>query len=61
MTAATKTVRDQAFEPMECSIPPELTIAEYRDRRRQSQSNEPRQGPRPQASAKRRLAGLISR
>ena len=61
MTAATKTVRDQGFEPMECSIPPELTIAEYRGRRRQSQSHEAKQGPRPQASAKRRLAGLISR
>jgi hypothetical protein len=61
MTAATKTVRDQGFEPMECSIPPGLTIAEYRDRRRQSEGSEPKQAPRPQASARRRLAGLISR
>jgi hypothetical protein len=33
MTATTRTVRDQAFEPLECTIPEELTIAEYRDRR----------------------------
>jgi hypothetical protein len=33
MTTATRTVREQAFEPLECSIPEELTIAEYRDRR----------------------------
>jgi hypothetical protein len=33
MTAATRTVREQAFEPLECSIPEELTIAEYRSRR----------------------------
>ena len=33
MTATTRTVQDQAFEPLECSIPEELTIAEYRSRR----------------------------
>jgi len=33
MTPTTRTVQDQAFEPLECSIPEELTIAEYRNRR----------------------------
>jgi hypothetical protein len=33
MSATTRTVRDQAFEPLECDIPEELTIAEYRNRR----------------------------
>ena len=33
MSATTRTVRDQAFEPLECDIPEELTIAEYRSRR----------------------------
>jgi hypothetical protein len=33
MTATTRTVREQAFEPLECSIPEDLTIAEYRSRR----------------------------
>ena len=33
MTAATRNVREQAFEPLECSIPDDLTIAEYRSRR----------------------------
>jgi hypothetical protein len=28
-----RSVRDQGFEPLECSIPAELTIAEYRSRR----------------------------
>lgn len=46
---------------MECSIPPELTIAEYRDRRRREEGGEPKRAPGPQASAKRRLSGLISR
>jgi hypothetical protein len=33
MTAVTRRLQDQAFEPLECSIPEELTIAEYRSRR----------------------------
>ena len=33
MSTTTRTVRDQAFEPLECDIPEELTIAEYRNRR----------------------------
>ena len=33
MTDTPRTVRDHAFEPLECSIPDELTIAEYRNRR----------------------------
>jgi hypothetical protein len=33
MSATTRTVRDQAFEPLECDIPEELTIAEYRNKR----------------------------
>jgi hypothetical protein len=34
MTTATRAVREKAFQPLECDIPSELTIAEYRDRRR---------------------------
>lgn len=33
MTPTTRRIQDQAFEPLECTIPEELTIAEYRDRR----------------------------
>lgn len=33
MSATTRTVRDHSFEPLECDIPEELTIAEYRNRR----------------------------
>jgi hypothetical protein len=33
MSATRRTVRDPAFEPLECDIPEELTIAEYRSRR----------------------------
>jgi hypothetical protein len=33
MSNATRTVREQAFDPLECSIPEDLTIAEYRNRR----------------------------
>ena len=54
MTTATRTVREQSFEPLECDIPPELTIAEYRSRRR----DRPRDRRRP---AKPRLASLIRR
>jgi len=35
MTSATRAIREQGFEPVECDIPPELTIAEYRSRRRE--------------------------
>jgi hypothetical protein len=31
MSATTRTVRNHAFEPLECDIPEELTIAEYRN------------------------------
>jgi hypothetical protein len=30
MSGTTRTVRSYAFEPLECDIPEELTIAEYR-------------------------------
>jgi ribosome-associated protein len=33
MTDPRRSVRDLGFEPLECSIPVELTIAEYRNRR----------------------------
>jgi len=33
MTATTQTVRDQGFLPMECDVPPGMTLAEYRARR----------------------------
>jgi hypothetical protein len=33
MTATTQTVRDQAFLPLECDIPQEMTIAQYRAKR----------------------------
>jgi hypothetical protein len=54
MTPATRTVRDQSFQPLECDIPPELTIAEYRSQRR----DRPRERRRP---ARSRLASLIRR
>jgi hypothetical protein len=34
MTASTRSVREQGFEPLACDIPADLTIAEYRSRRR---------------------------
>ena len=57
MTETTRAVQDQAFEPLECSIPVELTLAEYRSRRA---------GRAPtarveQRSPKRRLRNLIRR
>ena len=57
MTETTRTVRDQAFEPLECSIPDELTIAEYRTRKtgRVSAARPERRSPR------RRLGKLIRR
>jgi hypothetical protein len=30
MTPTTKTIRDQAFRPVECDIPDGMTIAQYR-------------------------------
>jgi hypothetical protein len=57
MTDTTRTVRDHAFEPLECTIPDELTIAEYRNRRNGQVS--PGRGGR--RAPKRRLFGLIRR
>jgi hypothetical protein len=54
MTAATRNVREQSFQPVECDIPPGLTIAEYRSQRRAR----PRDRRR---SARSRLASLIRR
>jgi hypothetical protein len=54
MTRATRAVREQGFEPLECDIPPELTIAEYRSRRR-VRPRERRRQPRS------RLAALLRR
>ena len=34
MTTATRAVREQGFQPLECDIPAELTIDQYRDSRR---------------------------
>jgi hypothetical protein len=42
MTNTTQTVRDQAFLPLECDIPQEMTIASYRsDRVRREAEVEP--------------------
>jgi hypothetical protein len=49
--------RDPAFEPLECSIPEELTIAEYRSRRN-GEVPASRPGRRP---PKLRLRSLIRR
>jgi hypothetical protein len=57
MTDTTRTVRDHAFEPLECSIPDELTIAEYRNRRNGEVS--PARAER--RVPKRRLLNLIRR
>ena len=51
MTTATRAVREQGFQPLECDIPKELTISEYRKRRRP-----PIERPR-----RRRLADLLRR
>jgi hypothetical protein len=53
MTTATRAVRDQSFQPLECDIPNELTIAEYRDRRRPPSARRPRR--------RRRIAALLRR
>ena len=57
MTETTRAVHDHAFEPLECSIPVELTVAEYRSRRN-GQASRPRTERR---SPKRRLLNLIRR
>jgi hypothetical protein len=54
MTAATRTAREHSFQPLECDIPPELTIAEYRSKRRDRPRDRRRQ-------ARSRLASLIRR
>ena len=58
MNAAAKTLQEQSFEPLECSIPPELTIAEYRSRRRKAEAGAREQSARP---VRRRLASLARR
>jgi hypothetical protein len=53
MTTATRAVREQGFQPLECDIPAELTIDQYRDsRRRRAGMRRPR---------RRRLTSLIRR
>jgi len=51
LTTATRAVREQAFQPLECDIPTGLTIAEYRSRRRR----------RERRSQRRRIAALVRR
>jgi hypothetical protein len=51
---ATRTVQGHSFQPLECDIPPELTIAEYRSRRRDRPRDRRRQ-------VKPKLASLIRR
>jgi hypothetical protein len=58
MTETTRAARDHAFEPLECSIPEELTIAEYRNRRTGEVESSPRDARR---APKRRLRFLIRR
>jgi hypothetical protein len=57
MTAATRTVREQAFEPLECTIPEDQTIAEYRSRR----AGEVSPSPPERRSPRLRLLKLIRR
>ena len=54
MNAASRTAQAHSFQPLECDIPPELTIAEYRSRRR-DRPRERRRYARP------KLASLIRR
>jgi hypothetical protein len=35
MNAAPRIAQAHSFQPLECDIPPELTIAEYRSQRRE--------------------------
>ena len=48
MTQVTQTLRDQAFSPLECDIPQELTLAQYRAgrARRGSEGSRRRRMPR---------------
>jgi hypothetical protein len=52
MSTATRAVREQGFQPLECDIPRELTIAEYRKRRQRLAARSPR---------RLRLAALLRR
>jgi hypothetical protein len=54
MTSATRTGQAHSFQPLECDIPPELTIAEYRSQRH-DRPRDRRRYARP------RLASLIRR
>jgi hypothetical protein len=54
MNIAPRTARAHSFQPLECDIPPGLTIAEYRSQRR-DRPRERRRYARP------RLASLIRR
>jgi hypothetical protein len=55
MTTATRAVREQGFEPVQCDIPAELTIEQYRSSRRAAVRR------RREKDSRRRLAGLIRR
>ena len=56
MTTTTRTVQEQAFRPLECDIPVELTIAEYRSTRQdRAAGREERKVARP------RLTKLLRR
>jgi len=57
MTATRHIVRDHGFEPIESTIPAELTIAEYRNRR----SGEPPPVRALRRNPKLRLRSLIRR
>ena len=51
MTTATRAVREQGFEPVQCDIPAELTIAQSRSSRRAAG------GPPRQPKRRRLLSG----
>ena len=51
MTTATQAVREHSVHTVHCDIPADLTIAEYRDRRRR----------RPKRRRRNPLAGLLRR
>jgi hypothetical protein len=54
MNATPRIATGHSFQPLECDIPPELTISEYRSQRRER----PRERRRP---ARPKLASLIRR
>jgi hypothetical protein len=54
MSATTDTLRDQAFLPLACDIPPGLSLAEYRERR-------PLRPPKPPRRRLRRWTRRASR